>query len=618
MKTNNNFEVALVGNPNVGKTSIFNNLTKSHQHTGNWSGKTVGCCTGEYKYNNAKVRLVDLPGMYSMNANSEEEKLSRDYILNANYDALIIVVDATNLKRNLALVLQILYYVQKVILCINMIDEAKKKGYEIDIDELTLQLGIPVITTSAVKNKGIENLKLTVDNLCTNKILTYKVKSLYIDCDAEHLQKLSFSKSSEIYNLCVKKNNEITHHNKLDAIINSKLFGIPIMIAILLILLWITIFGANFLSEALGMLLLYIKHDLIYLLKYINVSNLIQGILIDGVYTTLSWVISVMLPPMTIFFPLFALLEDSGLLPRIAFNLDSIFSKAGTCGKQSLTMAMGLGCSCCGVTGCRIIESVSQRKIGITTNSLTPCNGKLPGLIAISTIFFATTGNYFLDNLSVVASLAIVLLISLFVTLAVSKLLSITIYKNSESIFLLELPSYKKPQIAKSIYYSLKHKAVSVLLRAIVVSIPVGALIWCLANIYINDISVIDYCAGFLNPISYLLGLDGEILLAFILGWPANEIVIPIILMTYLSAATLQDYVSIQELGNILISNGWTIKTGLCFLFMSLFHAPCSTTTITIYKETKSLKTTLLAILIPTVIGIIGCLLINLVCNIII
>ncbi|MBQ2971907.1 MAG: ferrous iron transporter B [Ruminococcus sp.] len=609
------FEIALAGNPNVGKSTVFNALTGLKQHTGNWTGKTVSNAVGSSKFNEYNIKVVDLPGIYSLYPQSEEEKVANDYLNNNNASCVIVVVDSTNLERNLNLVLQILNVTDKVLLCLNLCDEAKKKGVYIDAEELSLQLGIPVVKTSASKKQGLDELINTAIKLNNDEIKTYRVADItkLFDDDYKVYIENIYRKSSEICSKCLYTPDELNESTlKLDKIITSKAFGIPIMLLMLSVIFWITIVGANYLSDYLSFFFEYIKRGLIYLFDVINMNEVLKDFIINGVYTTLVWVVSVMLPPMAIFFPIFSLLEDSGLLPRIAFNLDSCFCKAGAHGKQSLTIAMGFGCNACGVMGCRIIDSERERNIAILTNSFIPCNGRLPTLIAISSIFIANSV-YSAVN-SIITTLIIVLLIvvSIYVTLFVSKMLSKTILKGQASSFILELPPYRKPKFMKTVLYSLKDRAWFVLLRAVTVAIPAGAVIWIMANVTIHDTALLNYCTGFLEPFGKAFGLDGTIIMAFILGLPANEIVIPIILMSYTKGSVLTGFANLSELSQILISNGWTLTTAICFLIICIFHFPCSTTCLTIYKETRSIKITLLSFFIPTIIGLSLCLVINL------
>lgn len=599
-------EVALIGNPNVGKSSIFNELTGMKQHTGNWSGKTVSCAVGYHKHKDKTLRIVDLPGVYSMKSNSDEEIVANEYLLNGSSECIIIVADSTNLERNLNLVLQVLKKSQKAVLCLNMWDEAEKCGMYINTDELSLQLGVPVVKTSATHKDGLDKLMEVVMEVSAGKIKIYQVNSITELNDEDYCEYVEriYKVSTKICDKCLYSPYENRSVSFFDKLLTSKLTGIPIMLVLLGVLFWITIVGANFFSEKLSVLFSYVINALNNLLVNVGINSAIISFFVDGVLTTLAWVVAVMLPPMAIFFPIFSILEDSGVLPRIAFNLDSCFKKVGAHGKQSLTMAMGLGCNSCGVMGCRIINSSNEKNIAILTNSFVPCNGKLPSLIAITTIFLASTANLILNSVITTLVLVILILISIAVTLFVSQILSRTIFKGGQSVFMMELPPYRKPQIIKTILYSLKDKALFVLLRAVAVAIPAGVLIWFMANIKVNDISLLKYCTNFLEPLGVAIGLDGVILTAFILGFPANETVIPIMLMSYTSSGMLMDYSGLEQLSVLLINNGWNITTAVCFLILCMFHFPCSTTCMTIYKETKSIKVTVLSVLLPTVIGV--------------
>lgn len=646
-------KVALLGNPNVGKSTLFNNLTGMHQHTGNWTGKTVGLAKGYHD----NLEIYDLPGTYSLIPHSKEEEVTSEFIINNDYDVSVIVCDALSLERNLNLVLQTLEVTNKVILCINLIDEAKKKNIVIDTDKLSNILKIPVISISARKKIGIDILVDTINNFNNNDIFNIKYNDKIEECinilkyNKSRFEAIKYlitgkSKNKEL-NEKIKQcriylndnsidiNNEVLVHivktsekiaksvivyknkdymklnNKIDKILTNKITGIPIMIIMLVLIFYISIKGANYPSDLLFKLFEIIGNNLRNFLININIPSIIYNPLMDGIYRVLTWVIAVMLPPMAIFFPLFTILEDLGILPRIAFNLDGYFSKSKACGKQALTMMMGFGCNAVGVEGARIIDSPRERLIAILTNSFVPCNGRFPTIITILTIFFiGTTSNIFNSFLNVIL-LIIIILLGIFITFIVSKILSNTILKGIPSFFVLELPPYRKPQIISVITRSILDRTLFVLMRAVVVAIPAGLFIWILANININNISILTHLSNILNNFGLLLGMDGVIILAFILGFPANEIVIPIMLMIYMSNNTLIDISNINTIKEILNLNGWTYITAISVLVFTLFHFPCSTTILTIKKETNSIKWTVLSFLLPLIIGIILCLIIT-------
>lgn len=610
------FQIVLAGNPNVGKSTVFNSLTGMKQHTGNWTGKTVECASGISKIKDKTFSVVDLPGTYSMLSFSAEEKAAASYLANNEMECVVIVVDANIIERNLSFALQVLSIKKNAILCINLCDEAEKNGISIDADELSLNLGIPVVCTCATKNNGLRELKNTIYDVCTGKRKCFRVNRLYENIDIFNEQKHKTNieqllKASEnICKQCViyKKSTINDRSLKIDRILTSKSTGIPIMLLMFALLFWITAVGANYPSEWLSMLFGFIKEKLYLLFEYLNAPSFITGLIIDGVYTTLTWVVSVMLPPMAIFFPLFSLMEDSGYLPRIAFNLDKFFSRCGAHGKQSLTMAMGIGCNACGVTGCRIIKSEQERLIAIITNNFMPCNGRFPMLIALIMILFAGSALTILSSIEIAAVLLLIIVLCVLVTFVVSKVLSSTIIKpDGNDGFSLELPPYRKPQIFKTIARSFLDRTLFVLFRAIIVAAPAGALIWLLANLNYNDVSLLKYCTDFLDPFGKFIGLDGVIVMAFILGFPANETVIPIMIMSYMASGTMVEYSSYQELFNLFTANGWTVTTVICTMIMCIMHSPCSTTVLTIKKETQSIKWTLFSAFLPVAMGIVCC-----------
>ena len=442
-----------------------------------------------------------------------------------------------------------------------------------------------------------------------------KIKSIvknelgYIDIN-DKLAKSIITKSEEVYKSVVINNGKSLKLQKsMDKIAVSRITGIPLMILTLIIVLWITITLANYPSQILTLFFSKIREYFICFVEYFQFPLWFSSMLIDGVFTTLSWVVSVMLPPMAIFFPLFTLLEDFGYLPRIAFNLDKCFKKCCSCGKQALTMCMGLGCNAAGVVGCRIINSPREKLIAILTNVFMPCNGRFPILISISTIFIAAnfTQSSVAGGILSAIVVSIIIIIGVMMTLIVSRILSKTILKGIPSNFILELPPYRKPQIKKVIVRSLFDRTIYVLGRAISVAAPAGIIIWIFANIFVGDNSLLTICANFLEPFAHLIGLDGYILMAFLLGFPANEIVMPLIIMSYLKKNTMVEMNNLEELRLLLINNGWTLLTAVNIMIFSLIHYPCATTLVTIKKETNSFKWTLASFLIPTIMGIIVC-----------
>ncbi len=668
--------VNLVGNPNVGKSTIFNQLTGLKQHTGNWAGKTVDSQIGTFNHNGCSVIMNDLPGCYSLLSLSGEEAVTRDAICFNQSDITVVVCDATLLHRNLNLLLQVLEITNDTILCINLCDEAKKNGIEIDFDALSRILKIPVVPTAAGKGEGLELLKDTIVRLFDTKGYNRAISVKYdqeteqkikdisnpeldkiahkynfkerflrlkiIENDAQFIsafnQKTGVDLSAFIKNdngdisyriadRLVKKSEEIANSTlhktgnknttlKIDKIMTHKVFGPVIALLMLGVIFWITITAANYPSELLNSVFKSLENKLYGFFTSIGVPAIINDALVFGIYRVVSWIVAVMLPPMAIFFPLFTLLEDLGFLPRIAFNLDSCFKKCGTCGKQSLTMCMGFGCNAVGVTGCKIFTSKKDRMIAILTNAFVPCNGRFPTLITLITLFFAG-GFGILSGMFTSFIMCLTLFLSVGMTLIISFVLSRTLFGKEDSAFTLELPPYRKPQILKTIVRSVLDRTIFVLGRAVTAAIPAGLIIWLMANISVGGSSILNIACDFLEPFGKILGLDGVIVMAFILSLPANEILLPVMVMAYSMSGNLTEISDLSVLSQIFTLNGWTAVTALNVIIFTLFHWPCATTLQTIKKETGSIYYTVFAALLPTAIGVILCIITNLIYHLI-
>ena len=679
------FVIALAGNPNVGKSTVFNGLTGMHQHTGNWAGKTVTNAQGHFTFHGKGYVLVDLPGSYSLDARSAEEEGARNFLYFGHPDRVIVVCDASALQRNLNLAFQVMEIQKHTILCVNLMDEAEKRHIHVDIKKLEKELGIPVIPASARSGKGLEALENALElpddafhptpislspameegigelgrsiapflppsmdarwaaarmidgDPGFRKALTgYLGKDLWaipevkaaLEAVKAYFETAGYSlenvrdafirsrmeRAGEVERLAVQRpaSGTDTRDRKLDVLFTSRLTGFPIMVLLLLVVFWITIAGANVPSDLLADLFTDLGDWLEQLLIRAGVAPVVISLAVHGVYKVVAWVVSVMLPPMAIFFPLFTLLEDFGYLPRVAFNLDNLFRKCGACGKQALTMCMGFGCNAAGVTGCRIIDSPRERLLAILTNNFVPCNGRFPTIISVITLFLLGNREGWTTSLAGALLLVLVILLGVTLTFLISYGLSKTVLKGVPSSFTLELPPYRQPQFLQVIVRSIFDRTLKVLYRALTAAAPAGLLIWALANLSLHGMTILSLLTSFLDPLGHMMGLDGTILTGFILGLPANEIVMPVIVMTYLQEGSLVGMEG-GALSNLLINNGWTWGTAVCVILFSLLHWPCATTLLTIHHETGSLRWTALAFLLPTACGFILCLLANLV-----
>lgn len=680
--------IALAGNPNVGKSTVFNALTGLNQHTGNWPGKTVTNAQGRCTAGGRSYVMVDIPGAYSLMAHSAEEEVARNFICFGEPDAVVVVCDATCLERNLNLVLQTLEISRRVVVCVNLMDEAERKGIKLDLELLSGRLGVPVVGTTARRKKSLRLLTDCLERVCSapepgepfsvrypdaiedavalleplveeksaGRLNSRWLSLRLLDQDDSLIREINAclgedflrdealqSALGEAMALLRERGVENTDQLKdmtvaalihsaeaiccgavtcersqyaetdrrLDRLLTGRLTGYPVMLALLALIFWLTISGANYPSQLLADGLFRVQDRLTELFEYLNAPDWLHGVLVLGAYRVLAWVVSVMLPPMAVFFPLFTLLEDAGYLPRVAYNLDKPFKRCRACGKQALTMCMGFGCNAAGVVGCRIIDSPRERLLAILTNNFVPCNGRFPTLIALLTMFFVGTAGGGLSPVLSALLLTAAIVLGVGITFAVTKLLSETLLRGVPSSFTLELPPYRKPQIGKVLVRSVFDRTLFVLGRAAAVAAPAGLVIWLMANITAGGVSILAHCAAFLDPFARLMGLDGVILLAFILGFPANEIVIPIIIMAYTAQGSILELDSLAQMKQLFVQNGWTWVTAVSVMLFSLNHWPCSTTLLTIKKETGSLKWTALAAAIPTGVGVALCILFN-------
>ncbi|MDO4706794.1 MAG: ferrous iron transport protein B [Porphyromonadaceae bacterium] len=689
---NNHYTIALCGNPNTGKSTVFNNLTGLKQHTGNWPGKTVGKAEGAFAYRGANYRIVDLPGTYSLSSTSEDEEIARDYILFGSPDVTIIVADATRLERNMNLILQVLQITDRAILCVNLLDEAKRNQIDIDLLALGRRLGIPVVGASARSWAGMDELLSTIHqvvmgqiacspkrtNILPQEVMTEVARlqraiedeqwqsgqplqgespsvishasSLWIafrllERDPSVLNRISsplllslaeeihlklgdnlheqwvegmYAEAEQICSEVVTQGNRRGRSPldvRLDRILTSRLWGFPIMIGLLALVFWLTIVGSNYPSGWLNELLVGYAYPVLRdALVQLGSPSWITGLLIDGIYLSTAWVVSVMLPPMAIFFPLFTLLEDFGYLPRVAFNLDELFRRSGAHGKQALTMSMGFGCNAAGVVSTRIIDSNRERLIAIITNNFSLCNGRWPTQILLGTLFIGAIAPSGYAGIVSMGSVLGVVLLGVGLMFASSWMLSRTVLRGEVSTFHLELPPYRPPQFWRTLYTSLIDRTLIVLWRAILFAAPAGALIWLSCNITVSEgRSLAELLIGWLDAPGWVMGLNGIILLAYVLAIPANEIVLPTILMLTLlihpdlgsGVAGILIEGSPEETKELLVGSGWTTLTAINLMLFCLLHNPCSTTIYTIYKETGSLRWTALASLLPLALGIV-------------
>ena len=586
--------VALAGNPNVGKSTLFNALTGLRQHTGNWPGKTVELAQGQC----GELLLVDLPGTYSLSPGSPEEAVTDSFLHGGEAEAVIVVCDATCLQRSLVLALQILARAERVLVAVNLLDEADRRNVSVDLPQLERRLGVPVCGLSAGRGEGVDHLLARLRAVLDG---FERLHPLAVPGQPREVVRLA----EDISAACTSGSGQLRSRRELilDRALTGPL-GVPLLLALLLGVFWLTIWGANIPSALLQRGFDWLGGWLHRGAAALGLPWWLSGALLDGVYATAARVVAVMLPPMAIFFPLFTLLEDLGYLPRAAFLMDSAFARCGACGKQALTMAMGFGCNAAGVVGCRIIDSPRERLLAILTNSMVPCNGRFPALISLIVLFFAGQG----AGSSLLAAGMLTLLVALGVgaTLAASFGLSRTLLRGTPSAYAMELPPFRRPRVGQILLRSLLDRTGHVLSRAAVVAAPAGLVLWLLANLAPGGTPLLARLAAALEPIGRYLGMNGAILTGFLLGFPANELVMPVVVMLLTSSGTLAG-AETAELAALLPAAGWTRATALCTMLFFLFHWPCSTTCLTIRRETHSWRWTAAAVLLPTVIGAVLC-----------
>ena len=771
--------VALAGNPNVGKTTVFNALTGLRQHTGNWPGKTVARAEGTFAHAGRRVKVVDLPGAYSLHAGSADEEVARDFLLFGRPDATVVVVDAMRLERNLNLALQIMEITDRAVVCLNLVDEARRHGVSVDAKRLERELGVPVVETVARHGEGVPQLLDAAVSVasCERRTAPYRTRShpagvreavaaveplievefprlpnarwvalrllnadegvaeavrsgeigeigeigkigsgeigggtdsggigsreigsgetgsgetgsafdeigstetgsdetgsrdassgetntssgelgreppradtgngapppptaraRILDAATRQRWKLGagfhdllaenlYREAERIAGAVVRRDAKTAGRvfdRKLDRWLTCRVTGFPLMLAILAAVFWTTIAGANVPSAMLATLLVDGLHPVLNDFgAWVGMPWWLSGFLFDGVYLATAWVVSVMLPPMAIFFPLFTLLEDFGYLPRVAFNLDSLFRRAGAHGKQALTMSMGFGCNAAGVVATRVIDSPRERLIAVVTNNFSLCNGRWPTQILVASIFIGALAPPRLAGAVSAGAVVGVALLGIAFMFLVSWGLSRTALRGEATTFSLELPPYRPPRILKTLYTSVIDRTLIILWRAVLFAVPAGAAIWLLANISVAGASLAQHGIDLLDPFGLLVGLNGVILLAYVIAVPANEIVIPTVLMLTVAAlgspelgagaGVIFESDSPVEVEGLLRAGGWTLLTGVNLMLFSLLHNPCSTTIYTIYKETGSVRWTALSALLPLVLGFVTCFLV--------
>jgi ferrous iron transport protein B len=663
--------VGMAGNPNVGKSAIFNALTGSRQHVGNWPGKTIERAEGVFHHGDWEIHLVDLPGTYSLAAQSPEEIISRDYILSGEPDLVVNVVDATSLERNLNLTLQILELTDQVVVALNLMDEVRRQGWEIDVGALEAALGVPVVPTVATEGEGLPQLAAALREVAEGRRqlhpasvdygLTVEGHAQSLEADLDSLgvdgrrrwvalrlleddpEIVEAFKEGNLSDCCLREDapsvssealqavlrraarlREATHPDarveivrrryefahdvvhgavrrlrpveeslteRVDRIVTHRLWSWPIMLAILVAVLWVTIQGANVPSSWLEGAFGWLAQVTRGLLLGINAPWWVVGSLVDGLIVGTGTVIAVMLPPMVIFFTAFNLLEDIGFIPRVAFNLDRLMRAVGSQGKHTLVAMMSFGCNVTGVLTSRIIENAKDRIVAIITSPLILCNGRFGAGLALIILFFG--------NRALPVTL-IYLAISVGAMLLATWVLNQLLFQQEPGGFVMELPPYRRPKWGQVIWRTLIHQVGHTMGRAVMIAAPATLLIWLLGNLPPGapfERTAIGWLVRTLAPLGRPFGLTGEMLTALLFTLPAKEIVVPSLAMTYGLQATLVDSEAILDY----LAQTWTPLVAFSFLTFFMLYLPCLVTVWATWKETRSLKWMLMSLLVPLV-----------------